>query len=286
MSTTFYKLTSFLTLAAVLATSQGTSAAVINEFLPIAGPTTPGEWYLADVRPGGTATIENLTGLGGNLETNQPLPTGAAKLTTINDNTAKAEVYTYDNFGPAATFLSSASVGYDYYKADSGLISPLVAPAMKIQIFAPGGTGDNFGALVWEPYWNGAVTPDVWTNVAITSATGGGDGDSTGGWWWNGGFNIPNGAGGPPLRSLAEWATAFAAADPADFATANVVGIGMGIGTFNPAQTNYFDNVSYSHLLNGETWDFQAAVPEPTSIVLLGLATGSLFVVRRRRRRG
>ena len=281
MSASLYKVTTFCAVA--LAMVDCATGAVVNEFFPIAGPTTPGNWYLADVAAGGTATIENLTGLGGNLETNQPLPTGAAKLTTVNTNPSKAEVYTYNDFGAASAFLSSASLGYSYYKANSGAISPDVAPAMKIQLFSAGGTGDNFGALVYEPYWNGAVTPDAWTTVAINSTTGGGGNDATGGWWWNGGFEVPNGAGGPPLRSLAEWAVAFAAADPVDFAAARVVGIGMGIGTFNPAQTNYFDNVNYSFLAGGQTWDFEAAVPEPTSILLLSIAVGSALVVRRQR---
>jgi hypothetical protein len=49
-------------------------------------------WSKTDVRPGGTADIVDLTGTGGNLENNQPLPDGALKLTTDATNAAKAEV--------------------------------------------------------------------------------------------------------------------------------------------------------------------------------------------------
>jgi hypothetical protein len=57
-------------------------------------PPVADTWYLNDVRTGGSATIQDLTGMGGNLETNQPLPTGAARLTTDATNAAKAEVST------------------------------------------------------------------------------------------------------------------------------------------------------------------------------------------------
>ncbi|HEX5471660.1 MAG TPA: PEP-CTERM sorting domain-containing protein, partial [Lacipirellulaceae bacterium] len=109
--------------------------------------------------------------------------------------------------------------------------------------------------------------------------------DSTGGWWWTGGFEIGSGSGGPPLRSLSEWATAFAVSDPVDFATAHVVGLGIGVGTTNPSENDYVDAVSYQIGIGGQTtYNFQS-VPEPTSIALLGFVAAGIGLVRVRRRR-
>ncbi len=294
MSVIRFSLTAALLGAACLAQATRARAdIVINQFLPIAGPTTAGQWYASDVRPGGSASVVSLTGLGGNLETAQPLPTGAALLTTANDdNNAKAEVATFADFGDAASFLSNATMGYSYFKQSVSGQNASAAPAMKIAIAAPnhGAGNDGYGQLVYEPNWNqpggGSQLPpaDAWQTVSISPTDGAGD-DASGGWWWSGGFEIPNGAGGPPLRSLVEWVTAFQASDAADFGTARIVGIGMGVGTYNPGQIGYFDNASYAVVGGpGERWDFQA-VPEPTTLGLMGAAAGGGLAVRRRRGR-
>ncbi|MEQ8836817.1 MAG: hypothetical protein RID07_08435, partial [Lacipirellulaceae bacterium] len=262
-------LLAILTLA--LLTSSVANAAVIREFLPLPVTTTPGEWYLSDMRGAGTASIPDLTGLGGDLETNQPLPTGAALLTTDFNNGDKAEVGTFGNFGLAADVLTTGQIGYDYYKQTVASGNASAAPSIKLTLFAAGGTGDNFGTLVYEPTWNqpsggsSIVPADAWQSVSIDSTTGSTDGTGTGGWWWTGGFGEANTAGGPPIRSLGEWASLFAANDPADFPNAQVVGISVGVGTFNQGQVGYFDKVSLS-VPGGynETFDFQA-IPEPTS---------------------
>lgn len=272
-----------LCVAAVLAIAGMARAAItVDQLLPQSPTPVAGNWYLSDVRPGGTASIVDLAGLGGNLENNQPLPTGAAQLTTNMTNAAKAEVGTFGDFGLASTSLSSIVLGYDYYKQSVSGGNAFAAPSIKLQISAAGGTGDNYGSLVYEPSWNVgagsvAVPTDVWTSVSINSTTGAGA-TGYGGWWWDGGFGQPNGAGGPPCRSLEEWITAFQTTDPTDFANAHIVGVSIGVGTYNQGQTGYFDNVSIS-IPTGNVnavYDFgpAAAVPEPAAIVvwsLLGL---------------
>ncbi len=273
--------------AAALLVAGVASAATfeINEFVsPVPAAPTPNVWYASDVRAAGTASIPDLTGLGGDLENNQPLPTGAALLTTTLDNADKAEVATFDDFGDATAILNNLNLGYSYYKETVAGGNVSAAPSIKLALFSPVGAGDNFGQLVYEPTWNqpgGGSQPspaDAWQAVAINSATGAGD-DATGGWWWTGGFEIGNSFGGPPLRSLGEWATAFGAAD-GDFAAARVVSIAVGVGTFNQGQTGYFDEVTYS-VIGGEsrTYDFQA-IPEPGAFALASLA--ALATLRRR----
>jgi len=70
----------------------------VTSFAP-ATNVTPGVWYESDVRPGGTASVTDLTGTGGNLEANQPLPIGAAKLTTDLTNASKTEVAVLNDYG-------------------------------------------------------------------------------------------------------------------------------------------------------------------------------------------
>ena len=276
-----------LTTAALLLaiTTSAHAQTIVDEFLPLGTPVL-GEWYLNDMRGAGTASVMDLTGQGGDLEFNQPLPNGAALLTTGFDNNDKADVATFAPFGDAATVLTTGTFGYSYYKETVAGGNVFAAPTLKISLFTSGGTGDNFGQLIYEPNWNqpggGSMAPpaDAWQDISISSATGTGD-DSTGGWWWTGGFEVPSGAGGPPIRSLAEWSAAFAAADPTDYANAEVVAIGVGVGTFNQGQVGYFDNVSLS-VPGGysDTFDFEV-IPEPRGW-LLAIA-GLLCVVCRRR---
>lgn len=269
----------------VTATTAVSETVIITDLLPSTPTPAADAWYLSDMRGAGTANIVDLTGVGGNLELNQPLPTGAVRVTTGADNNDKAEIGTFGNLGNAATVLTSGTVGYSYYKQDvvGGNVS--AAPSIKLTLFASGGTGDNFGTLVYEPTWNqptGGSAPsptDAWQDVVINSTAGAGS-TATGGWWWTGGFGESNTAGGPPVRSLSEWAALFLANDPTDFPSAQVVGLSVGVGTFNLEQIGYFDKVSIK-VPGGidKVYDFE--VPEPASIGLLGL--GALALAGRRR---
>lgn len=273
---------------ALTAISAAANAAVyeVNSFL--VGPPVAGDnnWYASDVRPGGTASVVDLTGAGGNLENNQPLPNGAALLTTDLTNAAKAEVFTYGNFGNASSVFNnnSLALGYEYFKQAVAGGNAAAAPSLKLNITAPNhsSANDGFGTLVYEPYWNLGLanpTPGDWQNVSITAASGL--------WWWTGGFDQPNTAGGPPLRTLADWAALFGL-DP-DFASAVITGIGMGVGTFNAGQVGYFDEVRFS--VDGgvnAVYDFEApgVVPEPMTVVVwsgLGIC-GSVIAWRAKRR--
>lgn len=281
--------------SAILIAAPAFGQVVVNSFqAPVApGSEVADTWYANDVRPGGTASIVDLTGIGGNLENNQPLPTGAARLTTDGTNAAKAEVTTYRDFGAASTVLNDISLGYSYFKSATSEMA--AAPSMKLLIYAPGGSGDNYGALIYEPYWNlvpgGAGTPTQgdWINLAIDENTGADGYSSGGGWWWNGGFEIGSGAGGPPLMSLAEWAAAFQSSDPTDFANARVIGLQMGIGTYNINQDDYFDNVSISTNGLSRTYNFEAgstaSVPDTgATALMLGAGLLALFGMSRRNR--
>jgi hypothetical protein len=252
--------------AVALSVSAASAQEVVTSFAP-AGTTDTGVWFENDVRPGGTAGTEDLTGLVGDLENNQPLPIGAAKLTTDLTNAAKAEVGVFNGYGMPQDILSSLEIHYAYHKASNAGQNLSAAPSIKLTFFNPvcdeTAPIDCFGTLVYEPTWNqpgfegssAAVPLDAWTSVAID--------DDSGLFWWTGGFGLPNSAGGPPLMNLADWTNAFSA----DFADSDLIQVSIGVGSFNQGQIGYFDDVQITHGFDGgfDAWyDFEPAVGPPT----------------------
>ena len=256
---------------------------LVSELKASQGDAGVNEWYTF-LRGGGTGEIVDLGSTGSGLAAGQPAPPHAVRLTTGFDNADGADVITAQDFGSAATVLTSIDLSYSYYKATVAGGNTTAAPSLKLGIGSATGTGDNFGQLIYEPNWNqpsGGSTPpptDAWQEVLIDETTGSGD-DATGGWWWSGGFEVGSSAGGPPIRSLSEWAAIFAAADP-DFTDARVVSLGFGVGTFNQGQLGYVDQVSIQTGGIDYTYNF---VPEPASLVVFAL--GLPLACRRRRAR-
>ena len=223
--------------------------------------TIAGEWCVNALTAGGTVSIADLTGEGGDLETNQPLPIGAALLTTDFTNDARAEAGVGDGYGTPGGILSSISITYSYHKAANASQNAFAAPSLKIPVHNPvcGDTisEDCFGTLVYEPTWNqpgflGSSKPvpiDVWTTVTIDQ--------NNGLFWWTGGFDQPNTAAGPPLRTLSQWNALFSD----DFVDANLSFFSIGVGTFNQGQIGYFDNVVIAGTNADASYDFD---PAPT----------------------
>ena len=254
--------------------------------------TDPGIWYENDVRLAGMASIEDLTGLGGDLENNQPLPPGAALITTGFDNGDKAEVGVLDDYGMPNDITASLNVGYWFHKASNPGQNLFAAPAIKLTFFNPvcddpASAGDCFGTLVYEPTWNGAgsspgtpissaVALDTWTQVNID--------ENTGLFWWTGGFGQPNTAGGPPINTLGGWLATFSS----DFGDSTLIQVSVGVGTFNQGQIGYFDDVQISHAFGGglsQQFDFgpvqdrpPVAIPALNSFGIGFLLTGLLVL--------
>ncbi|MCP4245355.1 MAG: PEP-CTERM sorting domain-containing protein [bacterium] len=270
-------------LAILFISSIAHSATVtVNAFAPYSATPSNGVWYEMRVEEGGAASTVDLTGVGGNLENNQPLPVGAALLTTGSNNLDVAHVGVVDTYGNASNILMDGAleISYSFYKVSAGDLNPYAAPAIRLTLNNPSPVGsDGYGSLVYEPYWQtdpwqsapgAAVSPDEWITAVITSTTGR--------FWWDGGFGELNSSGGPPLRTLSDWASVF----DEDFTDADLLALSVGVGSYNQGQTGYFDDVSISYTGYIETYNFEP-IPEPSTgcLLLLGLA-GLSFCDRKR----
>ncbi|MDX1785649.1 MAG: VPLPA-CTERM sorting domain-containing protein [Roseovarius sp.] len=237
-------------------------------------------WSETDTRPGGTAGIVDVSGAGGNLEANAPAGTGVVKLTTDATNAAKAEIGISQIFGSVNDiFNEDFKLSYTWYDTTG---TSVAAPSIKLEFRNTGYAGDGYGQLVFEPYAQGPgsnayITPTQgdWVTTTI---------DMKQGRAWNTGmFNIGSSKAGPPNNTLDEWLAAF----DADFGEASLIGVSVGIGSYNPSEVGYFDNISLS--INGTTttWDFEtmSAVPLPASLPLLLAGMAGLGMMGRRRRR-
>ncbi len=235
-----------------------------------------GQWFKSDIRQDGTASTVDLTGAGGDLENNQPLPIGAALLTTGFDDGDKAEVAVANEFGTISSILDNIELAYSYHKANVPGGNAFAAPSLKLAVFGSH-PDDGFVTLIYEPTWNQpgnegsstAVPTDQWTDVSIDA--------DTGLFWQTGGFGQSNSFGGPPLKTLSDWSTTF----DSQFLDAELVAISMGVGTFNQGQEGYFDDVQIAGTDADAKYNFEP-IPTPTA-ALAGLGLLGGMALRRRR---
>jgi hypothetical protein len=213
-----------LSLAGVLAfSSLGVSAASTTV---VVTPNNTQGWSTADTRPGGEVNYVS--------DPTSPYPSGALQLTTDGTNAAKAQY-----LHAASGSLNDVTELSYYTKQVSG---PLTAdPSYQLAIDVNGAAPGGFTNLVYEPYWNGVVTPGVWQNWNVAagqfwSSSTVSDGQTC---------NLVSGAGGPPFYTLEQL--------KATCPSAVVVGFGVNVGTYNPNYVVEADGVNF----NGTTYDFE-----------------------------
>jgi hypothetical protein len=166
-----------------------------------------------------------------------PYPTGALQLTTDGTNAAKAQYMKSVN-------VPLANISELSYSTKQ-VAGPAVAdPSYQLEVNLNGSAG-GFTTLVYEPYWNGTVTPGVWQTWNVAA-----------GQFWSSKTVAPlvvNGAGGPPFYTLAELQAAYP--------NAVVAAFGVNIGSYNPNYNVETDGVNF----NGITYDFETKAVAPST---------------------
>lgn len=258
----------------IVSTTLGASAAQVNMF---GGSSS---WDTNNA-VNGTAEIVDLTGQGGNLENNAPAGTGAVRLTTTGDPD-KAEAGTSGNFGTVGDFINAGSLSYDYFKDSAVNGNASAAAAIKLTIFdTTDVNGDGFGTFIFEPTWN-LIGPGVPTTVPtdqwLTAAIDG----TNGSFWHTGLYGFDNQFGdGSDGNSLQDWLGIFGDT----LLDATIIGISVGIGTFNDDVVTYFDNVAFSNGGINKMYDFEVApIPVPAALPLLLSGLGLLGFLGLRRK--
>jgi hypothetical protein len=120
------------------------------------------------------------------------------------------------------------------------------------------------------------VATDTWFNSGTIDET-------NGLFWATKGFGQSGGSGGPPLHTLGEWLTTL----NSDFQGASLIAVSVGIGSYQPNQIGYFDNVRIDGTsIANTTYDFDVApVPEPATLISAGIACVLCLGVGLRRRK-
>lgn len=192
-------------------------------------PSNTQGWYSADTR--GAGAIEYVA------DATSPYPSGALQLTTTDSNTDKAQYM-------KAVNVPLSDVTQLTYSTKQ-VAGPAVAdPSYQLEVNLNGAAG-GFTTLVYEPYWNGTVTPGQWQTWDVAS-----------GQFWSSKTVPPlvvNGAGGPPFYTLAEINAAYP--------NAVVTAFGVNIGSYNPNYKVEADGVNF----NGTTYDFELKAARATT---------------------
>lgn len=195
-------------------------------------PTNTQGWSTADTRPGGAVTFV--------ADADAPGGDGALQLTTDATTTSKAQ-YMHESSTPITdvTDLSyySKQISASFAQGDA---------SYQLAIDTNGTETGGFTTLVYEPYQNGTVVPNTWTQHDVDQ----------GQFWSSRSITCSNGSltaggGGAPFYTLSDVQTMCP--------EAVVVGFGVNIGSNNPSYTINTDLVTF----NGTTYDFELVEPGP-----------------------
>jgi hypothetical protein len=189
-------------------------------------PTNTQGWSTSESTAGGNVNYIS--------DPTSPYPSGALQLTTDATNAAKAS-YLHTASGSLSSVM-------DLSYSTKQVSGPATAdPSYQLAVDLNGAAAGGFTNLVYEPYWNGTVTPGVWQNWDVDS----------GQFWSSRSFSdgttctVVSGAGGAPFYSLSSLKTACP--------DAVVLGFGVNVGTYNPSYVVETDGVQF----NDTTYNFE-----------------------------
>lgn len=196
-------------------------------------PTNTQGWSTADTRPGGAVNYVTDAGAPGG--------DGALQLTTDATTTSKAQ------YMHSASIPISQVTDLSYYSRQISASFAGGDASYQLPIDTNGvNTAGGFTTLVYEPYQNGTVIPNTWTQHDVDQ----------GQFWSSRSITCSNGAlvaggGGAPFYTLEDVKTICP--------EAVAIGFGINIGSNNPSYTINVDLVSF----NGTSYDFEVTEPGP-----------------------
>jgi fibronectin type III domain protein len=143
-----------------------------------------------------------------------------------------------------------SGVGYQTFLGQTG-----GAASISIQVGAFCTGTSQFTTFVFEPYLNPTIQPIVTGQWQTWN-------DATTGMWWST-HTFAGGGGQADVEPFPQLMAAYMAACP----NAQLVDIGLGMGSSNPGTAGWADNLAYTTSAGAQSWNFQAATTAAAPVI-------------------
>jgi hypothetical protein len=193
-------------------------------------PTSMAGWVNGDTRPGGSYGFVN--------DVSSPLPSGALQIRTDSTTAAKVQL------GRLADMRLDELKKLSYSTKQFSANVPDGNASIQLAVYLDGSSAASYTNLVYEPYWNGNVQPNVWQTWDAFS----------GKFWSSQSYGaLQAGGGGAPFYTISDVLNSFP--------NAKIIGYAISAGSNNP---NYQINVDGVHIASDQSnilYNFEQNLP-------------------------